>query len=95
MDVREILSNCELFNSSMFKENTVSFGATVELINEDNGKKISYTIVSIYESDVSNGYISVECPLVKSMLGYSVGDEFEFNDVEYIINNISYDISKY
>lgn len=93
MDVREILSNCILFNQSMFKENIVSFGATVELVNEDTGKMVRYTIVSIYESDVSNGYISIECPLVRTMLGCTVGEEFEFNDNEYIINNIYYDSS--
>ena len=69
-----------------------SFGATVELINEDTDETKIYTIVSVYESDISRGLISIESPFVRSMLGNMVGDEFEFNDSYFIINNISYSL---
>lgn len=91
-ELREILSDCVLFNPQMIKPNKVSFGATVEIINEDTNDIKKYTIVSIYESDVSKGYISVECPLVKSMLGCTIGEEFYFGDYCYIVNNITYSL---
>ena len=91
-ELREILSDCVLFNPQMIKPDKVSFGATVEIINEDTNDIKKYTIVSIYESDVSKGYISVECPLVKSMLGCTTGEEFYFGDYCYIVNNITYSL---
>ena len=91
-ELREMLSDCVLFNPQMIKPTVVSFGATVEIINEDTNDIKKYTIVSIYESDVSKGYISVECPLVKSMLGCTTGEEFYFGDYCYIVNNITYSL---
>lgn len=94
-DIHEVLTNCILFNKSMCKPDTVSFGSTVELINEETDDIKHYTIVSIYESDVSNGLISIECPFVRAMIGCKAGDEFDFGDNTYVINNISYDTSIY
>ena len=34
-ELRDILSDCVLFNPQMIKPNIVSFGATVEIINEE------------------------------------------------------------
>lgn len=91
-DLTSILADSMIFTSNMAKPNTVSFGATVEIINEDTDETKIYTIVSVYESDISRGLISIESPFVRSMLGNMVGDEFEFNDNYFIINNISYSL---
>lgn len=55
----------------------VHFGATVSLENLDNGAKVSYKIVSDFESDIDSGMISNISPVGRALLGKKVGDEVE------------------
>ena len=67
----------------------VGFGATVKIKDEsDNIKK--YKILSIYDSDINNGIISIEAPIIKEMIDLQVGDFFEFRNKEYEILSIEY-----
>lgn len=91
-DLTELLSQSIIFSKCMCRENIVSFGATVEIIDLESDEIKHYTIVSSYESDIPNGLISIQSPFVKNILGMTVGDEFDFNDREYIINDINYQI---
>lgn len=91
-DLTELLSQSRIFSKCMCRENIVSFGATVEIIDLESDEIKHYTIVSSYESDIPNGLISIQSPFVKNILGMTVGDEFDFNDREYIINDINYQI---
>lgn len=91
-DLTELLSQSIIFSKNMCRENIVSFGATVEIIDLESDEIKHYTIVSSYESDIPNGLISIQSPFVKNILGMTVGDEFDFNDREYIINDINYQI---
>ncbi len=52
----------------------IQFGATVELIGEDGGKKI-VTIVGVDEVNTSIGRISWQSPVGKNLIGKSTGDE--------------------
>ena len=85
-----VLNNTIIFNDSMKVENTVTFGSTVTFVKTNCKKPKKYTIVSIYDSDVNNGLISINAPFAKEMLGCHIGDYFYFNDDEYIITNIDY-----
>lgn len=50
------------------------FGAWVTLEDED-GKEVTYRIVGPDESSVERGWISMEAPVAKALLGKRVGDE--------------------
>ena len=52
----------------------VRFGATVELADEDDSKRI-LTIVGDDEADASNGLIGWSAPLARALRGARVGDE--------------------
>lgn len=94
LDLTEIVHNCIIFDKSMCQPNKVSFGATVKFVDCDTDDMKEYTIVSIYESDISKGLISIEAPFVRSMMGTMIGEIFEFNDKEYLITSIEYNIVK-
>ena len=89
-EVASVLATATIFTDNMKKDDTVTFGSTVTFVNAETDKKITYTILSEYDSDVSNGIISVNAPFTKEMLGLHCGDYFCFNDNEYIITNICY-----
>ena len=52
----------------------VVFGATVELIDEADGKSVSYRIVGEDEADIAAGRISIASPIARAMIGRSEGD---------------------
>lgn len=84
------LNGCKIFSPSMIVEDTVMFGATVEFVNCDTDVKKKYTLVSVYDSDVEKGYISINSPFAKEMIGLHTGDYFSFRDDEYEITNICF-----
>ncbi len=52
----------------------VVFGATVDLIDEDSGEKVSYQIVGEDEADIKAGRISVSSPIARALIGKEAGD---------------------
>lgn len=95
LDIRKVLNDCEIFNTNMIKYNKnhnmkIGFGTKVKLLNCNTNKEITYTLVSIYESDINNGYMSISAPFAVEMIGLTIGDTFEFNDIEYEILDVTY-----
>ena len=58
---------------------TIKFGATVQLIDDDTEEKKSYQIVGEPESDVRSGKVSVGSPIARALIGKKVGDSVQVN----------------
>jgi transcription elongation factor GreA len=56
---------------------TVSFGATVTVVDGDSGREATYTLVGPTEADVRAGKLSAESPVAKALMGRRVGDTVE------------------
>jgi len=52
----------------------VFFGAWVELADGD-GKRTTYRIVGADETDSERGFISIDSPVARALMGKSIGDE--------------------
>jgi transcription elongation factor GreB len=69
------------------------FGAWVTL-EDDDGEVVTYRIVGPDESDVDKGWISMEAPVAKALLGKRDGDEVTVRrpkgDITYTIVGIQY-----
>ena len=89
-DLDVTLKSATIFDKSMIQKDTVGFGATVEFKNLETKKKKKYTLVSIYDSDLEKGLISIESPFAKEMINLQKGDFFTFNDVDYEIVSICF-----
>lgn len=74
-------------------ENKIYFGAWIRLIDDD-GNEVVYRIVGPDEFDPKLGYISMDSPLGKALLGKSLDGDFEVELPEgkasYSIVEISY-----
>jgi regulator of nucleoside diphosphate kinase len=57
----------------------ITLNSTVLLIDKETGDEMTYTLVFPDEADVSQGKISVLAPIGTGMLGYRVGDTFEWD----------------
>jgi transcription elongation factor GreA len=56
----------------------VVFGSTFDLIDEDSGDEITYTIVGEDEADIKTGLISYTSPIARALIGKSEGDVASF-----------------
>lgn len=69
------LSNAQIIDVSTVNANgKVVFGATVTLINEDNGEQVTYQIVGDDEADIKTGMISISSPIARALIGKEEGD---------------------
>jgi transcription elongation factor GreB len=72
----------------------VYFGAWVRL-EDSTGMQSVFRIVGPDEFDPSSGYISMDSPMGKALIGKSLDDEFTLRlpegETEYVITEISYD----
>ncbi len=54
----------------------IGVGSTVMLAASDgSGKAVKFTVVERQESDPSRGWISLEAPIARAVIGKRVGDE--------------------
>jgi transcription elongation factor GreB len=74
-------------------QDKVYFGAWVSL-EDSSGKEYVYRIVGPDEFDPSQGWISMDSPMGKALLGKSLDDEFSLvlpeGETEYVITDVSY-----
>ena len=73
--VEDKLARAQVIETGGNPPDTVRFGVTVLLSDDDTGEKVRYTIIGEDESDVAAGRISVTSPVARALLGKSVGDE--------------------
>lgn len=77
---------------NLIKNRGLSVGIGVKVEIEVNGEPQSWEIVNIGESDIPNGKISCNAPLVQCLLGAAEGDRMSckiFNsDVKIIIKKV-------
>ncbi len=68
LGLREQLIHAEITETSDDAD-AVSFGSTVRLLNTGSGKEATYTIVSSFEQDVSQGRLSASSPVASAVIG--------------------------
>lgn len=78
MKLDSILTNVEIIDSSK-KKDGVSIGNTVVVSKKGQKNSIEYKIVGAEESNMAEGKISLNSPLVQAMLGKKKGDTFSFD----------------
>jgi transcription elongation factor GreA len=93
-DLESKISLAEVIIPSEIISDKVQFGATVTLVDSDTDEEKTYSIVGDYESDISQGKLSIFSPLANALLGKSKGDEVEVQTPRgtkyYSIEIISY-----
>jgi transcription elongation factor GreA len=71
------LARAELIDVSKLSGNTVKFGATVTLVDEETGEKQVWQVVGEPEADAKKGKISITSPLGRSLIGRTEGASVE------------------
>ncbi|MCH7831935.1 MAG: transcription elongation factor GreA [Proteobacteria bacterium] len=76
-DIEGIISHAQVIDPSTLSGDTVKFGATVKVIDEETGDESTYRIVGMYEADAKSGSLSVGSPLARALIGKTIGDSVE------------------
>ncbi len=76
-ELEDRLSRAEVIDVSKLSGESVIFGATVKLVDEDTEEEKVYQIVGDAEADVKEGRISISSPIARALIGKSVGDTVE------------------
>jgi transcription elongation factor GreA len=76
-ELEDKLSRAEVIDISKLSGNTVKFGATVTLVDEDTEEKKVYRIVGDMEADVKEGRISISSPIARALIGKRKGESVE------------------
>ena len=72
--LRERLDNAVVTDTESGDDDVVSFGSTVEVVDESTGRPAEYTLVGEAEADVGKGLLSADSPVGRALQGARVGD---------------------
>jgi transcription elongation factor GreA len=78
-DIEDRMSRAEVIDISKLSGNSVMFGATVTLVDDDTEEQKRYQIVGENEADVKSGKVSITSPIARALIGKKVGDAVEVN----------------
>lgn len=76
-ELEAVISKAQIINVASLTGNTVKFGATVLVVDEETEVEETYTIVGEYEADADKKRISITAPIARALIGKSVGDTVE------------------
>jgi len=78
-ELEDLIARAEVIDVTKLSGDTVKFGATVVLVDEDTEEEKTYQIVGDQEADVKSGRISISSPIARALIGKGVGDSVEVN----------------
>src|SRR3954451_12049224 len=78
-EIEDKLARADIIDISKLSGDTIMFGATVTLVDEDTEKKAVWQIVGEPEADAKKGRISITSPLARALIGKKKGASVEVN----------------
>ncbi len=74
LSLNDWIARAEVIDVARLSGDRVVFGATVKLVDVENEKEVTYTLVGELEADIKRRLISVTSPLARGLIGKAVGD---------------------
>jgi len=94
-ELTDVVGRAQVVDPSGLAHERVSFGTTVQLIDQNTDEEISYTIVGGQESNPTKGLISIQSPMARALIGKEEGDEVSLTlptgKKMYDIEEVSYE----
>ena len=76
-ELEDKIARSQVIDVASLSGDTVTFGATVTLADEDTDEEVTYQIVGEMEADIRNGRLSISAPLSRALIGKQVDDSVE------------------
>ncbi|MEM7213781.1 MAG: transcription elongation factor GreA, partial [Pseudomonadota bacterium] len=78
-ELEGLVSRADVIDTTKMSGDTIRFGATVEIVDEDTEEEKTYQIVGESEADIDNGRLNMKSPLARGLIGKETGDSVEIN----------------
>ncbi len=78
-ELEDITARAEVIDLTKMSGDTIKFGATVKIVDEDTDEERTYQIVGDQEADVKQGRIALSSPIARALISKQVGDSIEVN----------------
>lgn len=79
MQLEDLISRSQVIDPATLDGDTVKFGATVRVVDEDTEEESQYQIVGDHEADVKEGRIAISSPIARALIGKETGDSVDVN----------------
>jgi transcription elongation factor GreA len=76
-EIEGLLSRADVIDPKKVAGDTIKFGATVRVVDEDTEEEKSYQIVGEVEADIEHGKLNIRSPLARALIGKAVGDSVD------------------
>lgn len=94
LNLNDWIARAEVIDTAKLGGDKVVFGATVELLDTETDKTITYRLVGELEADLKKRWIAVTSPVARALIGKKVGDvatvqspggvrEYEIQDITF------------
>ena len=78
-ELEDKIARAQVIDTTKMGGETVKFGATVTVLDEDTENESTYKIVGDDEADVKSGKISLSSPIARALINKETGDVVEVN----------------
>jgi transcription elongation factor GreA len=76
-ELEAVISRSEIIDVKSLTGDTVKFGATVKIVDENTEEEVTYQIVGEYEADIKRNLISNTAPIGRALIGKKKGASVE------------------
>ncbi len=76
-EIEDKNNRAEIIDVTKLSGNTIKFGATVTLEDEDSGDKVTYMIVGDTEANLRDRKISISSPIARALIGKAKGESVD------------------
>lgn len=77
LEFEDKIGRAQVIDATKLSGDSIVFGATVTILDEDSEEENTYQIVGDFEADVKLGKISVQSPIARALIGKEEGDSVE------------------
>lgn len=95
LELEAKISRAQVVDVKTLSGDTVRFGATVVILDEEEEEKVSYQIVGEEEANIQKNLLSLTSPLARALIGKKRGDQIEVKapkgDTYYQILDVRYE----
>ncbi len=94
-EMEDKLARAHVIDPATITAEKIVFGATVDLIDINEGTEVTYQIVGVDEADIEAGKVSITSPIARALIGKEEGDiavvQAPGGEREYEIQSIRYE----
>jgi transcription elongation factor GreA len=76
-ELEAVVSRADVIDLKALTGDTIKFGATVKVVDDDTEEETTYQIVGEYEADIKLKQISITAPMARALIGKKKGDAVE------------------